>query len=89
MLALFNVCTSDMPTTTSQKYAYADDFAPATQAQTITELETRLTADLTIHGGIYYQKWRLRPNPSNTAVSVFQLDNHKATTELNVILLRP
>ncbi|KAG5874691.1 hypothetical protein JTB14_024081 [Gonioctena quinquepunctata] len=61
-LLLWNLFTSDMPATNSQKFCYADDIAIATQSGLLEDGEVTLTADLE-NLGRYYKQWRLCPNP--------------------------
>ena len=43
---LFNLYTNDLPVTCSHRFVYADDIYCALQAETISEIECTLTADL-------------------------------------------
>ena len=80
---LFNIYVSDMPRTTSRKFAYADDLALATQSTDFDKLNSTLTEDLKKMED-YFTYWRLRPNPTKTTVTAFHLSNKFARTELKV-----
>ncbi|KAI5720173.1 hypothetical protein M8J77_002972 [Diaphorina citri] len=80
---LFSLYIADIPRTKSVKFGYADDWALATRSKNIEETENILTEDLkTI--GIFFKKWRLKPNPTKTEVSCFHLANALANTKLRV-----
>ncbi|KAG4065142.1 hypothetical protein HA402_007539 [Bradysia odoriphaga] len=81
---LFVLYASDAPETTSRKFIFADDFAMATQSTTFMGLEFALTKDLDIMRK-HFVKWRLKPNPQKTKVSVFHLRNSHARRELRVL----
>ena len=80
---LFNIYVSDMPETTSRKFAYADDLALATQSTDFNVLSRTLTEDMKKMED-YFTYWRLRPNPNKTTTTAFHLSNRQAKTELNV-----
>lgn len=73
----------DMPDTTSKKYAYADDTCIVSQSKHFEDVENTLTSDLTLLENVF-KKWRLRPNPSKTMVTVFYLNNKEVNKELTV-----
>ena len=77
---LFNLYTNDLPVTRSRRFIYADDICCALQAETFSEIECTLTADL----AKYCQLWRLKPSTSKTVSSVFHLHNNRSSRELNV-----
>ncbi|UYV60390.1 hypothetical protein LAZ67_1001022 [Cordylochernes scorpioides] len=80
---LFNVYTSDIPTTNSQNFLYADDIALLHQEQSFSTLEQILNEDLKKLEN-FFSKWHLIPNPSKTVSSVFHLNNHKANRPLKL-----
>lgn len=80
---LFNLYTSDMPDTISNKFCYADDLALAVQTNTLEEGESILSSDLQLMHA-YYTKWRLSPNPNKTEVCAFHLCNRIAHQQLKV-----
>ena len=59
---LFNLYTADAPATTSKKIKYADDEILMHEADSFSELEEVLNADLEVMGA-YYRDWRLTPSP--------------------------
>ena len=84
-LTLFNIYLSDMPTTTSLKFGYADDWALTCQAPDISSIERTLTSDLTaMHA--YFDKWYLQMNTTKTVSSLFHLDNHQSDRKLKIIV---
>ena len=74
---------NDLPVTRSCRFIYADDICCTLQAETFSEIECSLTADLG-HLAKYCQLWRLKPSMSNTVTSVFHLHNNRSRCELNV-----
>lgn len=81
---LFLLYVGDVPELQSRKYIFADDFALADQAKTFMELEFALSYDLDTMRR-FFEKWRLRPNPSKTIVSSFHLCNAQANRKLRVL----
>ena len=69
---LFNLYTNDLPTTSCSRFIYADDICCASQADTFSELECTLTADLA-RITQYCRRWHLKPSSAKTASSVFHL----------------
>jgi len=65
------------------RFIYADDICCALQAETFSEIECTLTADLA-RLAKYYQLRRLKPSTSKTVTSVFHLHNNRSRCELNV-----
>jgi len=57
---LFNLYTNDLLVTCDPNFIYADDICLATQSQFFSELDCRLSSDLTrmLH---YCRQWRLKP----------------------------
>lgn len=80
---LFNLYMSDLPSTKSRKFVYADDIALAIQRKNFTQLNTILTDDLE-RCADFFRKWRLKPSTSKTEVSCFHLDNRQSMAELQV-----
>ena len=81
----FNLYTSDVPSTKSRKFTFADDLALATQVISFQEGEENLGSDLRTMKN-YYRKWCLCLNDGKTEVSMFHLDNRSASRELNVYI---
>ena len=77
---------SDMPTTISNKFAYADDLALATQGTDLTDISDTLLKDLDAMA-TYFSYWYLCLNPAKTTVTAFHLNNHMADACLNVTAL--
>lgn len=78
----FNIYTHDLSSTITKKFVYADDICIATQckysntiAQTIEDLNVLEN---------YFKMWRLKPNPSKTAVSLLHLNNSATNHERTV-----
>jgi len=80
---LFNLYTKDLPLTSSKKFIYADNIALASQSTSFEGLEEPLTNDLSKLDS-YSKRWRLKPNPTKTEVTVFHLNNKKASQEINI-----
>ena len=80
---LFNLYTNDLPTTSCRRFIYADDICCASQAETFSELECTLTADLA-RITQYCRRWRLKPSSAKTVSSVFRLHNKSALREFKV-----
>jgi hypothetical protein len=62
---LFNLYTSDLPTTNFRNFFHADDLAMAYQHQNFENVENGVSDDL-IPFIKYFTKWRLCPNPQKT-----------------------
>jgi len=82
-LTLFSLYINNLPVTRSRRFIYADHTCCALQAQTFSETECTLTADLA-HLAKYCQLWRLKPSTFKTVTSVFHLHNNRSRCELNV-----
>ena len=80
---LFNLYTNDFPVIRSRRFIYADDVCCALQAETFSEIECTLAADLA-HLAKYCQLWRLKLSTSETVTSVFHLHNNTSRCKLNV-----
>lgn len=72
----FNIYTSDMPTTISRKFGYADDSALATQVKSFEAGQHFLERDIRKMQK-YYEKWCLRLNKQKTEVTMFHLHNQQ------------
>jgi Reverse transcriptase (RNA-dependent DNA polymerase)/Endonuclease-reverse transcriptase len=80
---LFNLYLSDIPTTMSKQFQYADDIVLTFQARSIPECGDNLEIDLeTINE--YFRRWRLQPNPTKTESCVFHLSTHEAYRVLDI-----
>ena len=80
---LFNIYTYDLPSMTSQKYAYADDLALLYASEDWKALEDTLSQDMTTLSA-YLQTWRLKLSNTKTVTVAFHLNNRDAKRELNV-----
>ena len=81
---LFNIYTNDLPEFAhTRRFIYADDLCLATQSTSFKTIETRMTDALQ---GLtdYYTANSLNANPSKTQVCAFHLNNHQASTKLNI-----
>jgi len=61
-----------------------DDITLASQSNSFEGLEEPLTKDLS-KLDLYFKWWRLKPNPKKTDVTVFHLNNKKASQEINLL----
>ena len=80
---LFNICTYDLPSMTSQKYAYADGLALLYASGNGKAVEDTLTQDMTTLSA-YLQTWKLKLSNTKAVTAAFLLNNRKAKPELNV-----
>lgn len=80
---LFNLYLSDLPSTSSNIFQYADDIAMTFQSRTFEECEINLEADLEVLNQ-FFRCWRLQPNPAKTEMCVFHLTNQDANRELKI-----
>ena len=82
---LFNIYTYDLPSMTSQKYAYADDLAMLYTSRDWKAVEDALSQDKTTLSA-YLQTRRLNLELSNskTGTAAFHLNNREAKHEFNV-----
>ena len=81
---LFTIYTNDQPQFQNiRRFIYADDLCLATQSDSFTTIESRLTDALTSLS-IYYRKWHLNANPNKTQVCAFHLKNNQANRKLNI-----
>jgi len=56
---MFNLYTDDLPVTCDRKFTYTDDICLATQSRFFSELECRLSSDLT-QMSHYCRQWHLK-----------------------------
>lgn len=82
---LFSLYISDLPTTTSRKFGYADDWTLAVQHNLMEITQELLNSDLIIISK-YLKQWRLTPSVEKTEVCCFHLNNKLAKAELKVKL---
>ena len=80
---LFNIYTYDLPSTISQKYAYADDLALMHTSKDWKTLEGTLSQDMTTLSA-YLQTWRLKLSHIKTVTTAFHLNNREAKRELKI-----
>ena len=80
---LFNIYTYDLPSMTSEKYAYADYLALLYASQDWNAVENTLSQDMTTLSA-YLQTWRLKLSNTKTVTAAFHLNNREANRELNV-----
>ena len=80
---LFNIYTYDLPSMTSQKYAYADDLALLYASREWKAVEDTLSQDMTTLSA-YLQTWRLKLSNMQTVTTAFHLNNREAKHKLNV-----
>jgi len=80
---LFNIYISDLPTTISRKYAYADDLAIMHADGDWQAVEGLLSKDMATVGE-YLQTWKLKLSTTKTVSAVFHLNNKEAKCELKV-----
>ena len=80
---LFNIYTYDLPSTISQRYAYADDLALMHTSKDWKTLEGTLSQDMTTLSA-YLQTWRLKLSHTKTVATAFHLNNREAKRELKI-----
>ena len=80
---LFNIYTFDLSSMTSQKYAYADDFALLYASRDWKTVEDTRSQDMTTVSA-YLRIWRLKLSNTKTVTAAFHLNNREAKCELNV-----
>ena len=80
---LFNIYTYDLPSTVSQKYAYADDLALMHTSKDWKTLEGTLSQDVTTLSA-YLQTWTLKLSHTKTVTTAFHLTNREAKRELKI-----
>jgi len=80
---LFNIYTSDLPTTVSKMYAYTDDLAIMHAYGDWRAVEGVLTKDMAAVNE-YIQPWKLKLSTTKTVSAAFHLDSKEAERELKV-----
>jgi len=80
---LFNIYTSDLPTTISTKYAHADDLAVMHGDGDWQAVEGAQTKDMAMLGE-YLHTWKLKLSTMKTVSAVFHLNNKEVKRELKV-----
>jgi len=80
---LFNIYISDLPTTVSRKYEYADDLAIMRADEDWQAVEGVLTKDMATLGE-YLQTWKLKLSTTKTVSAAFHLSNKEVKRELKV-----
>ena len=81
---LFNIYISDLPSTTSRKYGYADDLALLHTDRIWSKVESVLTADMELIAD-FLEKWRLKLSVAKTTVTAFHLNTKEANRQLTVV----
>ena len=71
---LFKIYTSDLPTTISRKYAYADNLAIMHADEDWQAVEGMLSKDMATIGA-YFQTWKLKLSTAKTVSAAFHLNN--------------
>ena len=84
---LFNIYISDIPTTVSHKYGYADDTALFYSHKCWPKVEETLSRDMEDLAD-FLQTWRLKLNSSKTTSTPFHLNNHEVPRQLNICVHR-
>jgi len=82
-LLLFNIYISDLPTTVSRKYAFADDLAIMHADGDWQAVERVLIKDMAKLGE-YLQTWKLKLSTTKTVSAAFHLNNKEAKREQKV-----
>jgi len=80
---LFNIYISDLPTTISRKYAYADDLAIMHTDGYWLAVEGVLSKDMATLRD-YLETWKRKCSTTKTVSAVFHLNNKEAKSELKV-----
>jgi len=80
---LFNIYISDLPTTISRKYAYADNLAIMHADGDWQAVEGTLSKDMA-NVGEYLQTWKLKLSITKMVSAGFHLNNKEAMRELKV-----
>jgi len=80
---LFNIFISDLPTTVSRKYEYADDLAIMHADGDWQAVEGVLSKDMATVDE-YLQTWKLKLSTTKTVLAAFHLNNKDAERELKV-----
>ena len=77
------IYTYDLPSTISQKYAYADDLALMHTSKDWKTLKGTLSQDMTTLSA-YLLTWRLKLSHTKTVTTAFHLNNREAKRELKI-----
>ena len=80
---LFNIYIFDLPSTTSRKYAYANNLALLHLSRDWKDLDETLSQDMATLCG-YLKTWRLKLSHAKTVTAAFHLHNREAKRELKV-----
>ena len=80
---LFNIYISDILTTVSHEYGYADDIALLYFHKCWKKVEKTLSKDMEDFAD-FLQTWRLKLNTAKTTSTPFHLNNHEAQRQLNI-----
>jgi len=80
---LFNIYISDLPTTISRKYTYADDLAIMHADGDWQAVEEALSKDMATPGE-YLQTCKLKLSTTKMVSAVFRLNNKEAKRELKI-----
>ena len=78
---LFDICTHDLPATTAEKFAYANDLATLDSASNWQALEGTRTQDMATLSA-YLQKWKLKLSTTKTISTGFHLFNNNTRRKL-------
>jgi hypothetical protein len=68
-------------------FSYADNICIVAEDKKLEYIERTLTSDL-LRLEQFFQKWRVRSNPSKTMTITFHLNNREASKEISVCILR-
>ena len=80
---LFNIYISDISTTVSHQYGYADDMALLYSHKCWPKVEETLFRDKE-HLADFLQTWRLKLNTAKSTSAAFHLNNHEAQRLLHI-----
>jgi len=80
---LFHIYVSELPTTISRKYAYADDLAIMHADRDWLAVEWALSKDMATLGE-YLQTWKLKLSTTKTVSALFHLSKKEVKRELKV-----
>ena len=80
---LFNIYISNIPTTVSHQYGYADDMALLYSHKCWPKVEETLSRDMEDLAD-FLQTCRLKLNSSKTTSNPFRLNNHEVQRQLNI-----
>jgi hypothetical protein len=83
MPLLFSLYLSDIQSTLSNQFQYADDIALTFQHESFSDCDANFELDLE-RPDQYFHRWRLQPNPSKTESCGFHLSTHHANRTLDI-----